>query len=102
MRTILCCAACVLFAGCSTVSSVGDAWTWDATRPPPKVAVSVPELAALTNRVAELQIQRNDIRNRISAEPDIWARQRLYADLHGVGMQLSPLERQLSGIPSSR
>jgi hypothetical protein len=54
------------------------------------------QLAALTNRMAELQIQRNEIRARISAEPDVWGRQRLYEELHTVGSQLSPLERELT------
>ena len=90
-------AAAVLLAGCSTVSTVRDAWDWDATAPQTRtrVALASDQVAALTSRLAQLQIQRNEIRSRISAEPDIRARQRLYEQLHGVGRELSPLERQL-------
>lgn len=98
MRLPVMFAAAALLAGCSSVSSVRDAWTWDLTQPPARsAAVVAPEQAAtLTNRMAQLQIQRNEIRSRISAEPDIWARQRLYEELHSVGRELSPLERQLT------
>lgn len=98
MRFLLSLAAAALLAGCSTVSAVRDAWTWDPTAPqqPERVVLAPEQLGALTNRLAELQIQRNEIRSRISAEPDVWARQRLYEDLHGVGRQLSPLERRLA------
>ena len=98
MRFALSLAAAILLSGCSTVSAVRDAWNWDATAAPARrpIVLAPEQVAALTNRMAELQIRRNDIRSRISAEPDIRARQRLYEDLHAVGRQLSPLERQLT------
>ena len=103
MRCIpLLAAGAAFLAGCSTTAPVLDAWSWDATRPPVKAALPAPEHAALTNRIAQLQIERNDIRARISAQPDIWARQALYAQLHDVGMQLSPLERRLSLVTPAR
>jgi hypothetical protein len=104
MRLPLSLAAVALLAGCSTVSAVRDAWTWDPTAPHQRgrVVLAPEELALLTNHVAQLQIERNDIRARISAEPDIWARQRLYEQLHGVGRQLSPLERQLAAAAPAR
>ena len=101
MRFILCFAACLALAACSTVAPA-DAWTWDGTQPLPKASVPAAELSALTNRIAQLQIQRTEIRNAISAERDAWGRQGLYAQLHEVGMQLSPLERQLSRIAPAR
>jgi hypothetical protein len=94
MRFISSLVAPALLAGCSAYSPVSDAWRWSP--PPQKVTLSTPEAAALTNQIAQLQIQRTDIRNRISAESDIWARQLLYAELHDVGMRLSPLERRLA------
>ncbi|MBI2771566.1 MAG: hypothetical protein HYX47_18215 [Burkholderiales bacterium] len=91
-------------SGCSTVSSLGDAWTWDpATQQRPvRLVLSAPELASLTNEVAGLQIQRNEIRSRISGEPDIRNRLDLYEELHGVGRRLSPLERRLAMAAPAR
>lgn len=104
MRLPISLAAMALLAGCSTVSTVRDAWNWDpsAQHDRPRVAVSPEHLGVLTNRLAELQIERNAIRSRISAEPDIRVRQRLYEDLHRVGRQLSPLERQLMAAAPAR
>ncbi len=94
----------LLLAGCSTptIDAAREAWHWDATRPPARASLPPAELAQLTNRIAGLALQRNEIRGRISAEPDINARQRLYAQLHEVGMQLSPLERQLAAAAPAR
>ena len=104
MRSILPFAVLALCAGCSTVSAVRDAWTWDPTRMQERSrAFSSPQdIAALTSRLADLQLQRNEIRSRISGEPDIDARQGLYAQLHRVGRQLSPLERQLAAAAPAR
>ena len=98
MKLILPIAAALTLAGCSTVSTVRDAWSWDstATLQMPRSGSPPAQLSALNERVATLQIERNEIRTRISAEPNIWTRQRLYADLHRVGRQLSPLERELT------
>jgi hypothetical protein len=99
MRLPLLLAAATLLGGCSTVTAVRDAWNWDPAVSQDRVLVAVPpeQAAALTNRLAELQIHRIDIRTRISAEPNVWARQRLYEELHALGRELSPLERQLIG-----
>ena len=104
MRTILSLAALAMLAGCSNLSVVREAWDWDPTRVQERtrLVLTPEELAGLTNRLAELQVQRNEIRSRISAEPDVWARQRLYADLHSVGRQLSPLERRLTAAAPAR
>jgi len=104
MRLPLSLTAMALLAGCSTVSAVRDAWTWDPTVPQERsrMVLSPEQLGSLTNRLAQLQIERNDIRARISAEPDIWARQGLYEQLHGVGHQLAPLERQLASAAPAR
>ena len=98
MRFALSLAAAILLSGCTTVSTVRDAWNWDATaaQAHSPIVLAPEQVAALTSRLAELQIRRNEIRSRISAEPDIRARQRLYDDLHAAGRELSPLERQLT------
>lgn len=104
MRLSLPLATVALLAGCSTVSTVRDAWNWDPTLPMERsrIVLSPEQSGALTNRLADLQIRRNEIRSRISAEPDIRARQRLYQELHGVGRQLSPLERQITAAAPAR
>lgn len=97
-------AACVLLliplAGCSVVPPA--AWTFDPTQPSPRVALPTEEALALTDRTAQLQLRRNEIRARIAAEPDIWVRQRLYGELHSVGMELSALERRLATVAAAR
>ena len=81
-------------AGCSVVPS--QAWNFDPTRPQPKAMLAAAEAAALTDQVAQLQMQRNQIRADIAVEPDIWKRQAHYTRLHQAGVELSPLERRLA------
>ena len=99
MRMMLCLSAAALLGACSVVPP--EAWTYDPAHPP-KASMPTEELAALNNRVADLQLRRDDIRTRIASESNVWARLGLYADLHNVGSELSPLERRLNGIASSR
>ncbi|MEP6790087.1 MAG: hypothetical protein ABI907_01875 [Ramlibacter sp.] len=103
MRVMLCLAA-VALAGCSTFSSVGQAWTGDPAgqQAPVRQNLTPEQVAALTNEVAGLQLQRDEIRGRISGEADMWRRQDLYEDLHGVGQRLSPLERRLAAAAPAR
>ena len=99
------CAAILLpvLALCSACSVVPpQAWTFDPREPPPKITLPATEVAAMTDRLAELQSERNQIRARIAAERDVWARQKQYEQLHDVGQELSPLERQLASIASAR
>jgi hypothetical protein len=100
MRVAASCAALALVAGCSVVPP--SAWTFDPTALPPKVVMPGPELAELTDRVTQLQLERNDIRGRIAAQPDVGQRQALYAQLHAVGSRLSPLERRLATVAGGR
>ena len=104
MRLIVSFAATTLLAGCSTVSAVRDAWSWDPTRMQQRthVVLAPGDLPASTNRLADLQLKRNEIRARISAEPDMRARQALYEELHHVGRQLSPLERPFAAAAPTR
>ena len=100
MRTAIALAALALVTGCAVVPP--QAFTYDPHHPKPKATVPIEEVVALTDRVAQLQIERNEVRTRISAEQDIWARQDLYSRLHSVGSELSPLERRLATIAASR
>jgi hypothetical protein len=91
-------AACLpvlaLLAGCSVIPP--QAWTYDPTRAQPKPSLPIEEVVALTDRLAQLQLRRNEIRAQIAKEADARRRQELYASLHAVGLQLSPLERRLA------
>jgi len=51
VRIAISCAAPALLVGCSVLAP--DALTFDPARPLPKAALPAPELAALTDRVAD-------------------------------------------------
>ena len=101
MRSLLFLPLLVLCCSCSVSVVPSQAWTFDPGQLQPRTRLAPEELAPLTARVAQLQLQRNEIRSRIAAETDVWQRQRQYAELHVVGMELAPLERRLSGIESA-
>jgi hypothetical protein len=100
MRFVIWFPALALLSACTVVPT--PAWTFDPTQPDPKPAIDVAEAVALTDRTAQLQLERNDIRKRISNEPDARGRLGLYQRLHRVGMELSPLERRLEGVAAVR
>lgn len=81
-------------AGCSMLTAVPDAWNWDPASRPVVARTDASANFAPSIRVTDLRMQRQEIRTRIAAEPDIRQRQVLYAQLHAIGGQLSPLERQ--------
>jgi hypothetical protein len=99
MRLILITAIFSL-GGCSVVPP--QAWTFDPTHPQSRPVADPQQAASLTNRIAQLQLELNDIRGRIASEPDPWRRQDLYGRLHAVGGKLSPLQRELDLYASSR
>jgi hypothetical protein len=99
MRIVLLTALLAL-AGCSVVPT--RAWTFDATHAQARPPADAAQAAPLTNRIAQLQLELNDIRAHIASEPDAWQRQTLYRQLHSVGRELSPLQRELDLYASSR
>jgi hypothetical protein len=101
VRTVTaCCAALALLAGCAVVPN--EAWTFDPSHPVPKPSLSLDQAVVLSGQVAELQLERVRIRDRIAAEPDAFKRQGLYQELHRVGVQLSPLERRMASVAAAR
>lgn len=96
MRVAASLAALAWLAGCAVVPP--SAWTFDPAMASPKMVLPAPEVAELTGRVAQLQLERNAIRARIAAQRDVRQRQALYAQLHAVGSRLSPLERRLATV----
>lgn len=109
MKTSIWLVAVALLSACSVVPPPAwivvppQAWTFDPTQPqPPKMVLPAAEVAALTDRVAQLQLQRNEIRMRVAEERDALKRQVLYEQLHRIGMQLSPLQRTLTEVAAAR
>jgi hypothetical protein len=100
MRFSVCLATLALLSACSVVPT--PAWTFDPTQPQAKATADAQEVVALTDRTAQLQIERNDIRGRIAGEPDARRRLELYNSLHRVGTELSPLERRLASVAGAR
>jgi hypothetical protein len=100
MRTAIFLPVLALCSACSVVPP--QAWTFDPREPPPKITLPAAEVAAMTDRLAELQLERDQVRARIAAERDVWQRQEHYRQLHQVGRELSPLERQLTGTVAAR
>lgn len=94
MRTVLALILAAGVAGCAVVPPA--AWDFDPARPAPAAALAPQQVAPMTQRLAQLQIERNAIRSRIAAERDVRQRLALYEQLHRVGRELSPLERQLA------
>jgi hypothetical protein len=79
-----------------------DAWKFDPTQPLPKPTMSAEEAGSLTQRIAQLQLERTALRSRVAQETDAFKRQDLYAQLHTVGMRLSPLERRINTYAAAR
>lgn len=102
MRIVIVLSLLAALGGCSVGVVPPQAWNFDPTPPQPKASLPPEQVAVLTDRLAQLQIERNAIRARISVERDVWARQRQYAELHRVGLELSPLERRLAGVAAAR
>jgi hypothetical protein len=100
MRIAACLAVSASLMGCAVVPP--QAWSYDPTQPRARIVLPAEDAVALSERVAQLQTQRVEIRSRIAMERDAMKRQSLYADLHAVGVQLSPLERTLAAASSAR
>ena len=95
---VACCVSVVLLTGCSSAVPLREAWNWDSTQPVATMALAPAEVNSLAADVAQMQLRRTDIRTRISVETDIRVRQKLYAELHEVGLRLSPLERRQAAL----
>lgn len=93
-------AVATVLGGCAVVPP--SAWDFDAMQPRAKTALPADEFAALSQRVAQLRAERDGIQARVAGERNVWQRQREYGELHRVGMQLSPLERQLADATPAR
>ena len=100
MRIAITLTALSFLAACSVVPP--QAWTFDPTHPQPRPSLEMSEVVSLTDRTAQLQLERNSIRAKIAEEPDARKRLPLYESLHAVGVELSPLERRLANVAAAR
>ena len=89
-------------SGCSSIDTLRDAWNWDVTQPQPRLVLSGPVLSELRGRIAQMRQERDAIRARVSAEPSLKERQKLYEELHGLGLRMAPLERRLAATVATR
>ena len=99
MRTAVLLPLLALCSACSVVPP--QAWSFDPRTPPPMIVLPAPEAAEMSNRLAGLQAERNQIRARIAAEGDAWQRLAYYRQLHDVTAELAPLERRLAGVANA-
>jgi hypothetical protein len=89
-----------LLSGCAVVPP--SAWNFDAMQARARTPLPAEQFAALSQHVAHLRAERDGIRARVAGERNVWRRQREYEQLHRVGMQLSPLERELADATPAR
>jgi len=99
-RLTLPCLALVLLAGCAVAPP--DAYSFDPTKPRARPAADPAQAAALTQRVAQLQLELTDVRARIAVQPDAWQRLPLYAQENRIHRELGPLQRELARYASAR
>lgn len=86
--------------GCSVVPQA--AWSFDPTHPQPKPVADAAKIAPLTDRIAQLQGELNDVRGQIAQQPDAPHRLPLYSREHAIGSDLSPLQRELAEYAQAR
>jgi len=100
MRLTLSLATAAVLAGCSVVPQ--SAWTFDPTHPQPRPVADAAAVAPLTNEVAGLQKELNDVRAKVAEQPDATHRLPLYSPEHRVGMRLSRAQRELAEYAQAR
>jgi conjugal transfer/entry exclusion protein len=100
LRLVLSLSLVAALCGCTVVPN--QAWHFDPTNPQPRPVADAAKVAPLTNRIAELQIQLNQVRTQIAAQPDTEHRLPLYSREHRIGKQLSPLQRELDQYAQAR
>jgi hypothetical protein len=86
--------------GCSVVPQ--SAWTYDGSHPLPRTTADATQLARLTDRIAQLQLELDGVRTKVAGEPDAAGRLSLYAQEHRIHRRLAPLQRELSQYASAR
>jgi hypothetical protein len=94
----------LIAAAALTACSVAprSAYTFDPTHPQPRPVADAARIAPLTERIARLQVELNDVRSKIASQTDTWERLSLYGQEHRIHRRLAPLERELAQYASAR
>ena len=100
LRHLISIAVLATLCGCSVVPR--SAWTYDGTHPLPRVVAEPSGVAPLTDRIAQLQLELNEVRAKIAAQDDTFQRLPLYAQEHRIHRRLAPLQRELAQYASAR
>jgi hypothetical protein len=102
MRTLLSALAAAALAGCSAVVVPPQAYSFDPTHPQAKPVADAARLVPLTNRVAQLQVELNDVRAKIAQQSDSFQRLALYRQENRIHRELDPLQHELGQYASAR
>ena len=100
IRPVLVACWLITLTGCAVAPP--QAYTFDPTHPQPKPIADAAKVAPLTNDVAQLQLQLNEVRAQIAAEPDARKRIALYERENLIHRRLGPLQRDLAQYASAR
>ena len=100
MRTIAFLSLAAALAGCSVAPP--QAYRFDPTHPQPAPVADAAKVAPITDRIAQLQIELNDVRARIATQDDAFKRLPLYEQEHRIHRRLAPLQRELAQYASAR
>lgn len=92
--------ALAILSGCAVAPP--DAFSFDPTKPVAKPAMDPAQSAALTQRVAQLQLELGEVRSKIAVQPDAWRRLPLYAQENRIHRELAPLQRELARYALAR
>ena len=86
--------------GCAVVPNA--AFSYDPTKPQPKPVADAAQIAPLTNRIAQLQLELDEVRMKIAAQGNSFDRLPLYGEEHRIHRRLAPLQRELAQYASAR
>jgi hypothetical protein len=102
MRTLVSALAAAALAGCATVVVPPQAYHFDPTHPQAKPVADAAKVAPLTNRIAQLQVQLNEVRAQVAQQPDSFKRLALYERENRIHRELDPLQHELGQYASAR
>ena len=100
IRTLAPAVVLAALAGCAVVPP--QAYGFDPTHPQPKPVADAAVLVPLTNQIAQLQLQLDDVRMKIAQQPDTYGRLALYREENRIHGRLDPLQHQLAQYASAR
>ena len=98
LRSLTLIALAAALGGCAVVPPA--AWNFNPTQPRP--AADPAQVAPLTNQIAQLQGELNEVRAQIAVQPDAPHRLPLYSREDRIGRELSPLQRELAQYGQAR